>query len=110
MLTILAPPRVIGRGHELSFGARVQSIEHDRGACRHSHQIRRSLSKPLADTRRPLLEGGIEARAKCRDRSLGADMKLIVQTGGQCRGSVCSSLWGSRLTSFAKYWGGRFTA
>jgi hypothetical protein len=37
-------------------------------------------------------------------------MKLIVQTGGQCRGAACSSLWGSRLTSFAKYWSGRFTA
>jgi hypothetical protein len=72
----------------LAFGSCVQSIEHDRGARRDPHQIRCSLAKPLVDIRRPLRNGGVKARAKCRDGGFGAAMKLIIQTGGECRRSA----------------------
>jgi hypothetical protein len=110
VLTTVAPTQMVRHPRGLSFGGCVQSIEHYRRARGHPHQIRCSLSKALADTRRPLFEGGVEARAKCRDRGFGAAMKLIVQTGGKCCVSACSSLWGNRLTSFAKHWSDRFTA
>src|SRR5690349_205937 len=110
VLTTVAPTQMVRHPRGLAFGGCVQSIEHYRRARGHSHQIRCGLSKPLADTGRPLFEGGIEARAKRRDRGFGAAMKLIVQTGGKCRVSACSSLRGSRLAPFAKYWSGRFMA
>jgi hypothetical protein len=91
VLATLTPPRVIGCGHGRAFGACVQSIEHDRGARRHPHQIRCSLAKPLEDILRALREGSVEARAKCCDGGLGAAMKLIIQTGGECRRSARSS-------------------
>jgi hypothetical protein len=82
---------MIGCTRGLAFGVCVQSIEHDRGARRHPHQIRCSLAKPLVDIRRPLREGGVEARAKCRDGGFGAAMKLTIQTGGKCRISARTS-------------------
>src|SRR3954453_12688059 len=110
VLTTASPTQMVRHPRGLAFGGCVQSVEHYRRARGHSHQIRCGLSKPLADTGRPLFEGGVEARAKRRDRGFGAAMKLIVQTGGKCRVSACSSLWGSRLAPFAKYWSDRFTA
>ena len=91
VLTTLAPPRVSGGGHWPAFGACVQSIEYDRGARSHPHQIRCSLAKPLADILLPLREGSIEARAKRCDGGFGAAMKLIIQTAGECRRSARSS-------------------
>jgi hypothetical protein len=68
----------------LAFGICVQSIEHDRGARRHPHQIRCGLAKPLSDTRRPLRECGVEARTKRRDGGFGSAVKLTIQTGREC--------------------------
>src|SRR5260370_26438214 len=110
MLATVAPPQMVRYPRGLAFGICVQPVEHDRGARRHPHQIRCSLAKPLADSRRPLREGGVEARAKCRDGGFGAAMKLIIQTGGECRGSARSSLWGSRLSRFGKNLSDRFAA
>jgi hypothetical protein len=45
----------------------------------------------MADIRRPLGEGGIEARTKRRDGGFGAAMKLTIQTGGKCRISTRTS-------------------
>ncbi len=92
----------------LAFGIRVQSIEHDRGASRHPHQIRCSLAKPLADIRRPLREGGVEAGAKCRDGGFGAAIELTIQTGGKCRISARTSWWGSGQAWLAGHWSDRF--
>src|SRR5271166_5648079 len=75
----------------LAFGACVQSIEHDRRARRHPHQIRRGLAKPLADNRRPLCERGIEARAKRRNGGFRPPMKVAVETGRKCRRSARGS-------------------
>ena len=108
MLTTLAPPRMVWRARGLAFGDGVQSIEHDGGARRDPHQIRCSLAKPLADIRRPLREGGVEARAKCRDGGLGAAMKLMIQTGGECRISAGSSWLRSGLAALAEHWSDRF--
>ena len=109
MLSTLAPPHMVRHTCGLAVGICVQPIEHNRGARRHPHQIRCSLAKPLANTRRPLREGGLEARAKCRDGGFGSDMKLMIQTCGECRRSARSSLCGSGLASCAEHWSERFT-
>jgi hypothetical protein len=108
VLATLAPSRMVRRARGLAFGGCVQSIEHDRGARRHPHQIRRCLAKPLADMGRPLREGSVEARAKCRDGGFGVAMKLTIQTGCECRISTRRSLWGSGLASLAEQRSDRF--
>jgi hypothetical protein len=84
VLPIVTPSQMVRYARRLAFGDGVQSIEHDGGARRNPHQIRCSLAKPVADIRRPLREGSVEARAKCRDGGLDAAMKLLIQTGGEC--------------------------
>ena len=93
VLSALVLPQMIQYPHRLPFGVCVQSIEHDRRARRHPHQIRCGLAKPLADTRRPFRKRGVEARAKGRNRSLRAPVKFMVQAGSK-RG--CSAR-GSRV-------------
>jgi hypothetical protein len=75
----------------LAFGICVQSIEHDRGARRHPHQIRCCLAQPFPDNRRSLRQCSVKARAKCRDGGFGAAVKLTIQTGGKCRISAGTS-------------------
>jgi len=108
VLPIVMPSQMVRYARRPAFGDGVQSIEHDGGARRDPHQIRCSLAKPLADIRRPLREGGVEARAKCRDGGLGAAMKLMIQTGGECRISTGSSWWRSGLALLAEHWSDRF--
>src|SRR5204863_8461326 len=103
-LPTVAPPQMVRHARGLAFDICVQSIEHDRRARRHPHQIRCSLAKSLSDAGRSLCKSGVEARTKRRDGGFGAVMKLIIQTGGECRISARSSLWGSTLTSLAKHW------
>jgi hypothetical protein len=64
--------------HWPAFGICIQSIEHDRGARRHPHQIRCGLAKSLPDTGRSLGESSVEARAKRRDGGFGSAMKLTI--------------------------------
>jgi hypothetical protein len=66
------------------------------------------LAKPLADIRRSLREGSVEARAKCRDGGFGVAMKLTIQTGRECRISTRKWLGGNGLASLAEQWSDRF--
>jgi hypothetical protein len=108
VLPIVTPSQMVRYARQLAFGAGVQSIEHDGGARRDPHQIRCSLAKPLADIRRPLREGGVEARAKCRDGGFCVAMKLTIQTGRDCRISAGGSWWRSGLAALAEHWSDRF--
>lgn len=83
VLASVRKSQIVLRLNGSAFGARAQSIEHDRGARRHSHQIGCGLTKSLAGYRRTLGERRIEARSKRIYRSLCTALKLAIQTGGK---------------------------